>query len=108
MSHAALIYPHHLFDPHPALRGAAGVVLVEEPLLFRQYAFHQQKLIFHRATMKRYAARLSESAGPSGVERRPVHYIESAQIEDTGAIADHRSEERRVGKEGRSRWSPYH
>ena len=24
MSHAALIYPHQLFEPHPALRGAAG------------------------------------------------------------------------------------
>ena len=27
---------------------------------------------------------------------------------DSIAITDHRSEERRVGKECRSRWSPYH
>ena len=29
-------------------------------------------------------------------------------VTEPGAIADHRSEERRVGKECRSRWSPYH
>jgi len=42
---AALVYPHQLFAEHPALAGAAQVVLIEEPLLFRQYAFHRQKLL---------------------------------------------------------------
>ena len=28
---------------------------MEEPLFFQQYAFHKQKLVFHRATMRCYA-----------------------------------------------------
>ena len=31
-----------------------------------------------------------------------------ALLAETGVAADQRSEERRVGKECRSRWSPYH
>ena len=38
MPTAALIYPHQLFDPHPAVAGADAVFLVEDPLFFRQYA----------------------------------------------------------------------
>src|SRR2546422_9643610 len=44
--------------------------------------------------------RLADSPGPTDLD--PVH---------RGAVAEtevHRSEERRVGKECRSRWSPYH
>src|SRR5258707_12690035 len=33
---------------------------------------------------------------------------DSAWLESFGATAEDRSEERRVGKECRSRWSPYH
>ena len=83
MSHVALIYPHQLFDPHPALGGAKAAVLVEEPLLFKQYAFHKQKLLFHRATMKRYAARISAA------RKLTVHYIEAREIEETGGIVEH-------------------
>src|ERR1035437_3309895 len=36
-----------------------------------------------------------------------VHQIEDA-LEIDGVVEADRSEERRVGKEGRSRWSPYH
>jgi deoxyribodipyrimidine photolyase-related protein len=55
MPTAALVYPHQLFHPHPAASGADVVFLVEDPLFFRQYAFHKQKLMLHRAAMKRYA-----------------------------------------------------
>ena len=34
--------------------------------------------------------------------------IRTGDIENVGKTARHRSEERRVGKECRSRWSPYH
>ena len=54
MNTAALVYPHQLFHPHPAVRGADAIFLVEEPLFLRQYSFHKQKLIFHRASMQRY------------------------------------------------------
>jgi len=59
---------------------ASQVVLVEEPLLFNQYGFHRQKLIFHRATMMQFAADLRE-------RRRKVHYVAAGTLADTSAIA---------------------
>jgi deoxyribodipyrimidine photolyase-related protein len=52
---AALIFPHQLFETHPALVGTQRVFLIEDPLLFSQYAFHRSKLILHRASMQLYA-----------------------------------------------------
>lgn len=52
---AILIFPHQLFERHPALVSGGDVFLVEEFLFFRQYRFHKQKLAFHRGSMKRYA-----------------------------------------------------
>ena len=43
---------------------------------------------------------------PSKHEVRIERWV--AFIMESGRIADQRSEERRVGKECRSRWSPYH
>jgi deoxyribodipyrimidine photolyase-related protein len=59
---AALVYPHQLYTPHPATAGADVTFLVEDPLFFRQYAFHKQKLMLHRASMKRYAAEVLPKA----------------------------------------------
>lgn len=56
---ATLIFPHQLFDPHPALLPGRTAILVEEWLFFRQYPFHKQKLILHRASMRAYEAGLS-------------------------------------------------
>src|SRR3989337_4273640 len=41
----------------------------------------------------------------------PISWDKLRDLEDLGGqdfVVDLRSEERRVGKEGRSRWSPYH
>ncbi len=51
-----LIFPHQLFDQLPS--GVETVAVVEDALFFHQYAFHKQKLVFHRATMRCYADRL--------------------------------------------------
>jgi deoxyribodipyrimidine photolyase-related protein len=80
MTRAAIIYPHQLFADHPALVDASQAVLVEEPLLFNQYSFHRQKLIFHRATMMQFAAALRK-------RKLKVHYIEASKLADTAAIA---------------------
>lgn len=63
----ALVYPHQLFLPHPALGAGRVVWLVEEPLLFGNdphwpLAVHRQKLVLHRASMSAYAEEL-EAAG---------------------------------------------
>ena len=55
MNSCTLIFPHQLFRLHPALDKKRAVWLVEEFLFFRQYRFHQQKIMFHRASMKAYA-----------------------------------------------------
>lgn len=76
----ALVLPHQLFDPNPVLHGATRVVLVEEPLLFTQYAFHAQTLRFRRESMTRYQARLR--ARGLRADR-----VEAHELADTGAIA---------------------
>ena len=79
MPTAALIYPHQLFEPHPAVAGADVVFLVEDPLLFRQFAFHRQKLMLHRATMKRYAAEVVPKA----------KYLDAHTLSNTGDVVAH-------------------
>lgn len=80
MRQAALIFPHQLFDEHPALRDVDTVVLIEEPLLFTQYRFHRKKLMLHRASMSRYAERLRQQGWP-------VRLIEARELPDTAATA---------------------
>ncbi len=76
MPTAALVYPHQLFDPHPAAAGADAVFLVEDPLFFRQYAFHKQKLMLHRAAMKRYARDVLPQA----------RYVDARRLDRTGDV----------------------
>jgi deoxyribodipyrimidine photolyase-related protein len=82
MTTAALIYPHQLFDSHPALAGADRVVFVEDPLFFTQYPFHKQKLVLHRASMKSSAGKLADS----GVS---VTYLDAGELKHSGDIAKH-------------------
>jgi len=50
----SLVFPHQLFQENPALQKGRTIYLVEEWLFFRQYNFHQQKLVLHRASMQFY------------------------------------------------------
>lgn len=60
MSAATLIFPHQLFENNPALKPGQPVFIVEEYLFFRQYNFHKQKLVFHRASMMGYSQLLQQ------------------------------------------------
>jgi deoxyribodipyrimidine photolyase-related protein len=60
MNTISLVFPHQLFEQNPCLDFQQKVVMVEEYLFFRQYRFHQQKLILHRASMKYYQALLKQ------------------------------------------------
>ncbi len=51
---ATLLFPHQLFESNPALLKGRSIYLIEEVLFFKQYNFHKQKLVFHRASMKAY------------------------------------------------------
>ncbi|MBN3519776.1 cryptochrome/photolyase family protein [Algoriphagus lutimaris] len=65
-----LIFPHQLFSSSPLLENGNEIYLIEEFLFFKQYRFHQQKLAFHRASMKAYQDLLEKKG-------LIVHYIES-------------------------------
>ncbi|MDX1963334.1 MAG: cryptochrome/photolyase family protein [Pirellulales bacterium] len=77
---AALIYPHQLYARQPALAGADLCVLVEDPLFFRQYPFHAQKLVLHRASLRHYADTLRQSG-------HIVEIIPCDQLAATGDLA---------------------
>jgi deoxyribodipyrimidine photolyase-related protein len=65
-----LVLPHQLFLDHLDAPRGTTFVLLEHDLLFRQYRFHVQKLVLHRASMKRFAERLEEAGFP-------VRYVET-------------------------------
>lgn len=60
MKEVSLLFPHQLFTNHPALAKERNVVLTEDELFFRQFAFHKQKLVLHRASMRHYADTLQQ------------------------------------------------
>lgn len=80
-STVAVVYPHQLFVDSPACRGCRIVYLVEDPLLFSQYGFHRQKLMLHRASMKRFADDLK-------LAKKTVRYVESSELQTTGDLAE--------------------
>jgi deoxyribodipyrimidine photolyase-related protein len=76
MKVAALVYPHQLFEEHPAVARGATAYVVEDPLYFSRYKFHKQKLVLHRASMRAYADALR-------AEGCDVRYVEHAQAAAT-------------------------
>ncbi len=67
----SIVFPHQLFEKHPALSANRPVYLIEEFLFFRQYQFNKQKIVFHRASMKAYQRFLQGS-------QYQVYYIEAS------------------------------
>ena len=67
---SVIIFPHQLFKQHPSLQKGCKVYLVEEGLFFKQFCFHKQKLLLHRASMRYYADWLQQ-------QEYEVEYIES-------------------------------
>ncbi|WP_374948348.1 cryptochrome/photolyase family protein [Mucilaginibacter sp.] len=67
-----VIFPHQLFEHHPAVKPSRSVYLIEETLFFNFYTFHKKKLLLHRASMQGYADYLREQ----GID---VRYIEATQ-----------------------------
>ena len=70
-----IIFPHQLFQNHPALQKGRVVYLTEEWLFFSQYNFHRQKLVLHRASMKFYENWLQQNG-------YSVNYIETGVKEN--------------------------
>lgn len=83
-----LIFPHQLFEESVLLDNDHACYLVEEFLFFKHYQFHQQKIAFHRASMKAYETHL-QSQG------KTVHYIEASN-----ALSDIRNFEQELQQQG--------
>ncbi|MBX2895209.1 MAG: cryptochrome/photolyase family protein [Cyclobacteriaceae bacterium] len=58
----ALVFPHQLYPKSPIVKPGRTVVLIEDELYFSQYAFHKQKLVLHRASMKMYQQGLEKKS----------------------------------------------
>jgi deoxyribodipyrimidine photolyase-related protein len=56
---ARLVFPHQLFREHLDADRRTLMVLVEDDLFFRQYAFHTHKLVLHRSSMRSFEEELS-------------------------------------------------
>ena len=67
-----IVFPHQLFKSTELLKQTDAVWLVEEELFFDQYAFHKQKLVYHRASMQVYFQQLMKK----GLD---VVYVEAAE-----------------------------
>lgn len=60
MKEIVLVYPTQLFEKHPAITTDRRVILIEDPRYFTDFAFHKQKILFHRASMKAYQHHLEK------------------------------------------------
>ena len=67
-----LIFPHQLFKDLVPLKQADTIYLIEEELFFNQFAFHKQKLVYHRASMQLYFQLLVKK----GLD---VNYVEAGE-----------------------------
>ena len=79
MSDLYLALPHQLFEEPPIPEGVREVILLEEPLFFTQFSFHRAKILYHRATMRRYAEHL-ESRGYT------IRYVEAEELQGEHAL----------------------
>ncbi|MEA2070605.1 MAG: cryptochrome/photolyase family protein [Asgard group archaeon] len=60
MTEKTVIFPNQLFLKHPAIRNNRIVYLIECNRYFKDFAFHQKKLLFQRATMKAYQKQIEK------------------------------------------------
>lgn len=71
VSSAAIILPNQLFKDIQAGFNKSEIFLTEESLFFSHYKFHQQKILFHRTSMRSYENFLRK-------KDHSVTYIESS------------------------------
>lgn len=70
-----LCLPHQLYAEEPLLCEVDEVWLIEHPLFFTQFAYHQHKLTLHRASMSAYLAKLLDR----GIKARRLEFNEIHQ-----------------------------
>jgi deoxyribodipyrimidine photolyase-related protein len=74
-----LVFPHQLYDQTELGEEGGIFYIIESDLFFLQYQFHQQKLLFHRASMKYYADQLVQKG-------YQCHYIDAHDPQSNIAV----------------------
>jgi deoxyribodipyrimidine photolyase-related protein len=69
-----LVFPNQLFEHSKLIDTCKKIYVIEEYLFFKQYAFHKQKLAFHRASMQFYVSYLL-------AQNKEVVYIDAQHLE---------------------------
>lgn len=70
-----LVFPHQLFEHHPAITADRHIFIVEHPRYFTDFNFHVQKIVLHRASCKAFYDRLKD-------EGYHVSYVAFNQVTD--------------------------
>ncbi len=87
MTEILLIFPHQLTRNDLVHTFAGDIYIVEEHLFFKQYNFHKQKLVFHRATMKAFEAELN-------AKKKKTQYIgANSSLSDIRQLIKHLSDQ---------------
>ena len=73
MKKIAIVFPHQLFDDHPALSKTRDVCLVEDGRFFTDFNFHKKKILFHIESMRVYKEELA-------ARRYRVKYIKQGDV----------------------------
>jgi len=69
-----IIFPIQLYQNHTSLQVSPALVMIEEWFYFKQYIFHQHKIVLHRASMQQYYSQLKQQG-------YQVNYVESIVTE---------------------------
>ncbi len=77
----ALIFPHQLFENHPALSVTRDLYLIEDGRFFTDFKYHKKKLLFHRESMLAYEKELVSRG-------YRVRYIRHEIAESTSYLAE--------------------
>ncbi len=85
-----IVFPHQLFEQNVLIETCKTIYLVEESLFFKQFNFHKQKIVFHRASMKFYEEYLEsknikvvyiDSSNELSDIRKLISYLKSQDVE---------------------------
>ncbi len=71
-----IIFPHQLYHNIKDLNPKDNIYIIEEPRYFTDFKFHKLKLVYHRASMKKYYDQLKKKFPKN------LHYIEYHKTDD--------------------------
>lgn len=78
---AVFLFPHQLFENHPAFRKDRLIFLIEDPRFFSDFKFHKKKLVLHRASLKSFQKELERKGfRTSYVEKDLENVVKKSKV----------------------------